>query len=116
MKEDPYQSPLQTPVTQQEPPSRRTIQCAVAWVSGFLSLPAVYFGLRLALPSRVGSNPVPNFTLQDLTAFAVAGTVAAIAVAPFRRIRLWLAVLAGLIPVVLFTVLAVGILFYRLTA
>jgi hypothetical protein len=55
-------------------------------------------------------------TLGDLAGCAIAGTVAAIAVLPFRRLPAWLAVLAGVVPLVLFLLFAVAMTVYLLTA
>ncbi|GAB3358544.1 hypothetical protein GCM10027430_29150 [Lysobacter tyrosinilyticus] len=55
--------------------------------------------------------------MEDLIACAIAGTVAALALVPFRRLPAWLAGLAGIVlPLFLFLLFAVAVTVYRLTA
>jgi hypothetical protein len=116
VERDLYQPPSSRLLAEPKVPSRRLTHCSIAWVSGFIALPVLYFAVGLTGAPSAQTPLLERATAEDLVGCAIAGTVAAIAVAPFRRLPSWLAALAGFLPLVLFLLAGVAVTVYRLTA
>ena len=116
MDTDLYQPPSSKTAPLRRAHSTRFTHCCVAWLSGFLAFPATYLVMRAAGTPAISATPLSNLAVQDVLACVTAGVVAALAVAPFRRVPLWLAGMAGILPLALFLLFAIALVVYRATA
>lgn len=102
MEQDVYKAPSSDLGEERESPSSRLAHCAVAWISGCLLLPLASAALLALTSSESPADLLQGINSQDLLGCLVAGCVSAASVSPFRRLPLWVAMLAGFVPPVLF--------------
>jgi len=88
-------------------PSRRRIHCSIAWISGFLICPILYWAMLLSDDPGVQRPTREGAWVVSLLTCVIAASIAAFSVMPFRRVPAWLAVLAGFVPQILFVVFVV---------
>ncbi|MCZ8158376.1 MAG: hypothetical protein O9256_00535 [Rhizobiaceae bacterium] len=106
--EELYRPPASDLELDQEVPSSRLAHCSIAWVSGFTVLPLASFALLVSASPDSQVSFLQSINAKDVLGFIVAGTISAAAVAPFRRLSFWLAMLSGFFPLVLFLLFALG--------
>jgi len=109
MQQDVYRIPASDLGEEKAYPSSRLAHCVVAWIAGFLLLPLASVGLLELSSSDSQVDLLRVITSRDVIGFVVAGCVSATAVSPFRRLPLWVAALAGFVPLLLLLFVAVAI-------
>lgn len=113
MEQDVYQVPTSDLGEENTAPSTRLAHCAVAWISGFLLLPLASAGLLVLMSPASQGGLLQVINVRDVLGFLLAGLVSAAVVAPFRRLPLWVSMLAGLVPLLLFLFIAAAISIYQ---
>lgn len=113
MGPDPYRAPSSDMhLARATVPGTRMLHCAVAFVAGYVALPLSATGLIVATGGRF--PPLTGFlTWQSAVFCSAGGVVAALSVMPFRRLTPWLALVAGMVPVVGVVLVALAVGLYR---